>query len=140
VTAFPKLPRPIPLQTPETEPFWSAAAEGKLLLKCCNTCEVVMWYPRSMCPECGSLDTRWIKGSGAGTVYTFTVNHKGDGPYRGDPYVLAYVELAEGPRVMTNVINIDPAQVTIGMPVQVIFEPDGEGSALMRFEPVPQQD
>jgi Predicted nucleic-acid-binding protein containing a Zn-ribbon len=129
------LPAPAPTLTPETEPFWTAAAEGRLLLKRCLACAAVIWYPRSHCPLCGSRETEWFTGSGHGTVYSFTVNHKGEGAYRGAPYVLAYVELVEGPRVLTNIVDVDPAAVTVGMAVQAVFAPTGEGTALVRFAP-----
>jgi uncharacterized OB-fold protein len=129
------LPTPAPAVSVETEPFWSAAAEGRLLLKRCLGCQAVVWYPRALCPVCGSHNTEWFEGSGRGTVYSFTVNHKGDGAYRGEPYVLAYVELDEGPRVLTNVVRIDPGEVTIGMPVRAVFDATEKGTALVRFVP-----
>lgn len=129
------LPAPAPSVNPETQPFWDATAEGRLLLKRCNACRSTIWYPRAMCPECGSTDTEWFEGSGRGTVYSCTVNYKGDGAYRAAPYVLAYVELEEGPRIMTNIVGTDPTQVSIGQPVKVVFEPTGEGPSLPRFEP-----
>jgi uncharacterized OB-fold protein len=130
------LPAPAPAVTPETEPYWTAAAQGRLLLTRCPSCQAVVWYPRAMCPECGNRGTDWFEASGRGTVYTFTVVHKGDGAYRGDPYVLAYVELDEGPRVLTNVVDVDPGEVRIGMAVRAVFHPTDKGSALVRFAPV----
>jgi uncharacterized OB-fold protein len=129
-----KLPAPAPSLTPETEPFWHAAAEGKLLLRRCEDCKATMWYPRTRCPECGSSHTDWFEASGRGTVYSFTVNHKGDGPYRSAPFVLAYVELDEGPRVLTNIVDIDSSELAIDMRVRAVFEPTGQESALVRFE------
>jgi uncharacterized OB-fold protein len=120
----------------ETEPFWSAAAEGRLLLRRCVDCGGVIWYPRAFCPICASLNTEWFGASGRGRVYTFTIIRKGDGPYRGSPpYVLAYVELDEGPRVLTNIVGTEPDQVAIGMPVTAVFDATGQGSALVRFAP-----
>lgn len=130
-----QLPAPVPSVNPETKPFWDATAEGRFLLKRCTACRSVIWYPRAMCPECGSLETEWFEASGRGSVYSFTVNYKGDGPYRAAPYVLAYVELEEGPRMMTNIVGTDPTQVSIGQSVKVVFEPTGEGPALPRFQP-----
>jgi uncharacterized OB-fold protein len=76
----------------------------------------------------------WREASGQGVVYSYTVVRKGDGLWKDvAPYVVAYVELAEGPRVMTNVVGIDPSDVRIGMPVEVVFEPDGAGGAVYRF-------
>ncbi len=128
------LPAPAPVVNPETKPFWDATTEGRLLLKRCTDCGAVIWYPRAICPECWSADTEWFPASGRGTVYSYTVNHKGEGPYRdAGPYVLAYVELDEGPRVMTNVITDDLGAVEIGSAVEVVFSrTDGE-AALPRF-------
>lgn len=133
---IPQLPAPAPVVNPETKPFWDASAGGRLVLKRCISCQGVIWYPRAMCPECGSMDTEWFDASGRGTVYSFTINYKGDGPYRFAPYVLAYVELEEGPRMMTNVIGTDPSDVFIGQSVKVVFDPTGEGPALPRFQPL----
>jgi uncharacterized OB-fold protein len=90
-----------------------------------------------LCPACGSLDTEWIEASGRGTVYSFTVVRRGAGAYRdAGPYVLAYVELAEGPRVMTNIVDCDPELINIGDRVEVVFHDTGQGAALPRFRPV----
>jgi uncharacterized OB-fold protein len=97
VTASP-LPNPVPEQNPETEQFWKATAEGRLLLLRCEDCGVVIWYPRPLCPDCGSTSVVWIEGSGLGTVYSFSVVHRSAGSYQDAvPYVVAYVELPKGP-------------------------------------------
>ncbi len=130
------LPAPAPPVSPETREFWEATAEGRLLLKRCRACSTVIWYPRAICPDCASLDTEWFEASGRGRVYSYTVCHRGEGAYRNAvPFVLAYVELEEGPRVMTNVVGCDPADVAVDMAVQVTFDDTGEGSALVRFRP-----
>ncbi len=130
------LPAPAPGANPETAPFWAATARGELLVKQCEDCASLIWYPRSVCPECGGLRTRWQPVSGRGTVYSYTVNHRGEGPYRDyGPYVLAYVELAEGPRLMTNIVEAEPGDLAVGLPVEVTFHDTGEGSALPRFRP-----
>src|SRR5581483_11179388 len=102
-----------------------------------SRCAATIWYPRAMCPECGCLRTEWFAGSGSGVVYSFTINHKGVGLYRGDPYVIAYVELEEGPRVLTNIVDVDPTEVRIGMAVKSVFVKTGDRLALMRFAPAP---
>jgi uncharacterized OB-fold protein len=131
------LPAPAPPLNPETEQFWRATAEGRLLLKRCRSCRTVIWYPRAICPECSSLETEWFEASGRGRVYSYTVNHRGEGPYApAAPYVLAYVELEEGPRVLTNLVDADPSELAVGQPVEVVFHDTGEGSALYRFRPV----
>lgn len=128
------LPTPTPATTLETEPFWEAAAEGRMVLPRCNDCEHVIWYPRLFCPECGSTDVSYVDASGTGTVYSFTVVEKGQGRWRDhSPYVLAYVELDEGPRMMTNIVGVDPDAVTVGAPVQAVYEPGNDGGAVIRF-------
>jgi hypothetical protein len=131
------LPNPAPYQSPDNKEFWAATTAGRLLLRRCDDCQGFIWYPRPFCPACGSLRTSWADASGRGTVYTFTVVHRSLIPgYReAVPYVVAYVELEEGPRVMTNIVGVDPAEVSIGMPVSVVFSDTGEGSALYRFQP-----
>jgi uncharacterized OB-fold protein len=133
------LPTPTPAVTPENEEFWAATAQGKLLLRRCDDCGTTIWYPRPFCPACGRFNTSWYEASGKGTVYTFTVVHRSGVPgYReAIPYVVAYVELDEGPRVMTNVVGCEPDEVTVGMPVRVVFHDTGQGNALYRFEPDP---
>lgn len=139
------LPVPEPAVTPETEPYWTAAAEGRFVLPRCRTCATVIWYPRGLCTACGSTDVEWTEASGRGVVYTATVVHRGEGAYReAAPYVLAYVELAEGPRVLTNVVGADPGDVHVGQEVQVVFDhsegEDGGGHALPRFRPARTED
>jgi uncharacterized OB-fold protein len=130
-----ELPVPAPAINPETKPFWDATTEGRLLLRRCTGCQGVIWYPRSICPDCWSSDTEWFDASGRGTVYSYTVNHKGEGPYRdAGPYVLAYVELDEGPRIMTNILTDDYAALEVGRGVEVAFSPTPDGeAALPRF-------
>jgi len=130
------LPAPAPAVNPETREFWAATAEGRLLLKRCLDCGSVIWYPRTICPECSSMDTEWVAASGRGRVYSYTVNHRGEGAYQDSaPFVLAYVELDEGPRIMTNIVGADDADLAVGLPVEVVFHDTGEGSALPRFRP-----
>ena len=130
------LPAPAPDVNPETAPFWAATARGELLVKQCEDCASLIWYPRSLCPECGSPRTRWQPVSGRGQVYSYTVNNRGEGPYRDyGPYVLAYVELDEGPRLMTNIVEAEPGALAVGLPVEVTFHDTGEGNALPRFRP-----
>jgi uncharacterized OB-fold protein len=133
------LPAPAPFVNPEVKPFWDATAEGRLLLPKCEDCQALIWYPRPFCPQCASLRVSWVEASGRGTIYSFTVNRRGtaDLPeYRNSgTYVLAYVELEEGPRVMTNIVDCDPDTVRIGQAVTVVFHDTGQGTALARFRP-----
>lgn len=134
-TAEKTLPAPPPQINVETKAFWDATAEGKFLLPRCNACQVVIWYPRLFCPECGSTDISWFEASGKGTVYSYTINRRGQGDYRDLAYVVAYVELEEGPRVLTNIVDCDIEQVSVGQAVQVVFHPTSNGAALPRFKP-----
>ncbi len=122
---------PAPDISPETAEFWRAAASGQLLLKRCGACSRHHWYPRSICPLCGSDDTRWEPASGRGTVYAVTVTYKA-GPL---PYALAYVRLEEGVTLMTNIVDCDLEAVRIGDPVQVTFKPCEGGHAVPMFRP-----
>ena len=131
------LPAPSPAVNPETSQFWAATADGRLLVKRCQDCDSLIWYPRAICPACSSLRTEWFEVSGRGFIYSYTVNHRGEGAYLGlPPFVLAYVELDEGPRVMTNIVEADPAELAVDLPVEVVFHDTGDGAALPRFRPL----
>jgi uncharacterized protein len=135
------LPVPAPATNPETLPFWAATATGRLLVKQCQDCEHLIWYPRAICPKCASMRTDWLEVSGRGSVYSYTVNHRGEGAYQGSPpFVLAYVELDEGPRLMTNIVEASAADLAVGMPVEVVFHDTGQGAALPRFRPLRQPE
>jgi len=137
-----ELPAAAPPYNVEAAPYWSAAAEGRLVLPVCDTCGHHIWYPRSWCPVCGSASVTWTELSGRGTVYACTVVRKGMGPWAAaTPYVVAYVELAEGPRILTNIVTTDAASIDVGTPVVAVFVPvaePAEGSvitSLVRFAP-----
>jgi uncharacterized protein len=130
------LPAQSPGVTLETQTFWDATREGRLVLPRCGDCEFVIWYPRRFCPACGSRNVSWFDAAGTGTVYTFTIVTKGGGAFRdAGPYVVAFVELDEGPRLMTNIVDTPPESVTVGQRVAVVFAPTGDGTALPRFRP-----
>ena len=126
-----KKPRvPVPAINEETRPFWDATAEGKLLLKRCDDCGEVHYYPRTICPFCMSDNTQWVESSGRGSVYSYSVFRRAP-----VPYCLAYVTLDEGVTMMTNIIGADLDAIAIGMPVKVRFVDTGEGCALPYFTP-----
>jgi len=131
------LPAPAPVLSPESRPFWEAAAEGRLLLQRCDDCGGTVWYPRGICPDCGGTALAWFEASGRGVVYSFTVIRRGaTGAFRDvGPYVLAYVELDEGPRVLTNLVDCDPGALLIGQAVRAVFEAAEDGTAVLRFRP-----
>ena len=130
------LPTPAPRVTPETERFWEATEDEKLLLRRCADCGEAHHYPRSHCPFCFSEEVEWQEASGDGEVYTYTVTHQNSVPYdEATPYVLAYVELEEGPRMMTNVVGVEHEDVYVGQEVTVVFDETEEGYSLPRFTP-----
>jgi hypothetical protein len=130
-------PAPPPTIYPETKPFWDATLENRLLLPTCDACDVVIWYPRAFCPKCGSQEVNWFQASGHGAIYSFTLCRRGGGDYRGiGIYVLAYVELEEGPRVMTNIVDCDPEQLNVGDEVEAVYHLTKNEGALLRFRPV----
>jgi uncharacterized OB-fold protein len=130
------LPNPAPLITKANESFWAATAEGRFQLQRCNECNTVSWFPRRHCPSCWTESVSTFNASGKGVIYSFTIIRKGAMAYKeSGPFVIAYVELAEGPRVMTNIVECDVETVAVGMPVEVVFHDTGQGNALYRFRP-----
>ena len=119
-----------PDQSPETKPYWAAAAKGRLLIKKCNACGEPHFYPRSICPFCFSEHTTWIEASGKGTIYSYSVMRRAP-----VPYVVAYVTLTEGPTMITNIVDCDPNAVKIGQAVRVTFKPSDGGPPLPMFTP-----
>ena len=129
---------PLPVPTPESRPFWEAARRHELSLQRCRACGRRVFYPRAACPNCLSPDLEWRRVSGRGTLHTFTIVHRGAKNFPlAAPYVLAVVELEEGPRLMTNLVGVeaDPVRVRIGMPVEVVFEDVSSEVTLPRFRP-----
>lgn len=123
--------------TSTTEAFWKATSEGRFILQRCDACDLVVWFPRKHCPECWSENLATFDASGEGTVYSYTIIRKVANEYKqATPFVVAYVELAEGPRIMTNIVGCDVDSVRVGMPVAIEFHDTGEGNALYRFHPV----
>jgi uncharacterized OB-fold protein len=130
------LPRKAPEVMPEAREFWEATAHDELKLQRCAQCDAVVWYPRGVCPICLSSNLSWFHASGHGTIYSYTISRKGEGEFRAaSPFVLAYVELDEGPRILTNIVDVDLQSITIGMPVVVVFDDTGAGLSLVRFRP-----
>jgi uncharacterized OB-fold protein len=130
-------PRPLPDVTPETRPYWEAAADERLLIGECDDCGLRFFYPRALCPDCFG-DITLVEVEGTGEVYTYTVVRKLDGwPEEYVPIVLAYVELDAGSRMISNVVDCDPGDVAIGTRVEVRFVPSESGDiAIPVFAPV----
>lgn len=116
--------KPVPTPRGEERAWFEAAADGRLLIQRCGACAATVFFPRSVCPVCHDDALEWAGAAGTGIVYSFTVLHRAGKPgWEADvPYVVALIELEEGPRMMGNLLEVDPAQVRIGMPVRVTFE------------------
>jgi len=130
--------RPVePPVSDTTQPFWDATREQRLLIQWCTACGEPVWFPREVCPACLGSSLVWRPSSGLAEVYAFTVEHRPTmpTPFGDEPYVVALVELEEGPRLMTNVVGCAPDTVSVGMPVQVTWEALSDGRNLPLFEP-----
>lgn len=134
---------PLPYASWETRGWWEGAGRGEVVLQRCTACGRWQHKPRAVCVSCLTDTIEHVVASGRGTVHTFTVTHQNMVPPFSEhlPYVMAYVELAEGPRVLTNVVGCDPADVRIGMDVVLDAwtseREDGEAFAVPRFRPAP---
>jgi uncharacterized OB-fold protein len=124
-----------PAITPDTEFFWNGLRESKLLIQRCGGCGQLRHPPRPMCPNCRSLDWETIESSGRGTVYSYVMPHEPKFPFFDYPYVVALVELEEGVRLVSNLTDIDPADVTPGMPVEVYYRTFDNDLVLHQFRP-----
>lgn len=129
--------RPLPRPYQDTAEYWAAAKDHRFVLQKCRSCGAHQFYPRGVCSHCMSSDLDWVAPSGKGTVHSFTVNHRAPHPgFKGKtPFVLALVDLAEGPRMMTNIVDCDPESVVIGMAVEVCFEDVNDDVTLPMFRP-----
>jgi len=126
-----------PPESPAGAPFWEASRERRFTLPWCRGCEQALWYPRETCPHCHGTDIEWRPASGRGTVYAASVQHRPANPLMADrvPYVVALIELDEGPRLMTNVVGCASDEVEVGMAVTVTWEALSDGRHLPLFEP-----
>ncbi len=130
-------PKPLPIVTDENRPFWEGCRQGKLLLQYCEQCQRYQFYPRLYCMQCGSDPLRWVEASGRGVVYSYTIIHQNKSPefLNDTPYNVTIVQLEEGPRMMSNFVDIAPADLRVDLPVTVVFDPVTETISLPRFRP-----
>jgi len=127
--------KPLPKPSPTSRPFWDAAKRHELLLQRCGACSKFIYYPRPRCPHCFSDRLSWEQCSGRGTLYSYTVVRRAASRAFADaPYVLAIVELAEGPRMTTNIVA-PPEQLRVDMPVTVFFDDVTPDRTLVKFKP-----
>jgi len=127
----------IPTPDLETQPFWDGCREGRFLLRHCNACGEDHFYPRPFCPKCWSDDVEWFEASGKATLYTWSVVHRNDLPPFGErvPYVAAVVDLAEGPRMMTNVVDCEFDALAVDMELEAVFHPTSDEVTIVQFRP-----
>ncbi len=127
-------PRPAPRPDPESAAFWAATLDGQLVVQRCTSCGHHQLYARAHCLVCRSW-VEWVTASGQGTIYSYTVIRQNFSRAFRDllPYVVALVDLAEGPRLMTNIVGCAPEEVHIGAAVHVRFEPVSDEAALPMF-------
>ncbi len=127
--------KPLPKPSPTRRPFWEAARRHELKLQRCTGCRAFIYYPRDRCPHCFSDRLEWERVSGRGKVYSYTVVRRASSRAFADaPYVLAIVELAEGPHMTTN-IAAPPERVRVDMPVEVFFDDVTPEHTLIKFKP-----
>jgi uncharacterized OB-fold protein len=121
----------------ESAPFWDATRDKQLLLPWCTACARPFWYPRAGCPQCLGSEIEWRPASGTAVVYASVVHYlPGPGRDRDDlPYVVALVELPEGVRMMTNIVDCAPEAVTVGMSVNVSWKALSDGRHLPVYAP-----
>lgn len=132
-------PKPLPVPTPEAMPFWEGLKNHELRLQRCIDCGgKAYFYPRSFCPTCFSEKVEWFTASGRGKLHTYQIVHRGHPAFAPDaPYVLAVVELDEGPRMMTNIVGVEPKpeNLPIDMPLEIVYDDVNDQITLAKFRP-----
>jgi uncharacterized OB-fold protein len=125
----------LPIADDDTRHFWEGCREHKLLFQKCLECSFVRWPPAIACPSCHGSDAEWITASGKGRIYSFAVYHKAFDPAFRDqtPYVVAIVELIEGPRMLSNIVGCLPSDVACDMPVEVMWTDVRDTVSLPKF-------
>ena len=132
-----EMQKPVPYPSPETQPFWDGCKRHELTLPYCTKCAAFFFYPRQFCPKCFSWEIEWRQASGRATLYTYAIQYRPQAPGFQPPYVTAIVQLEEGPRMMTNLVGIDPdpEQIRCDMPLEVVFEDISDEISLPKFRP-----
>lgn len=121
---------------PDAKPYWDAAARGELAYQRCTSCDAAVFFPRSICPACGTGNPAWHVSAGTGTVHACSVVHRAPPAYQDKaPYAVVLVDLDEGFRMMSGMVDCDPESVAIGDRVSVVFRDDADGRAVPYFVP-----
>jgi uncharacterized OB-fold protein len=131
--------KPLPIISDFNRPYWEGARRHELRIQRCNACRKV-WAPNApVCPHCFSEDYSWEKTDGRGKIASWVVFHKVYHPgfARDVPYNVAFVELAEGPRIISNIVGVKNEELQIGMPVEVVFEDVNDTISLPKFRKAP---
>jgi len=129
--------KPLPVPDEASQPFFAGAREERLMIQRCSACGTIMWPVKTRCINCLGPDLAWIQASGQGTLYSFALMHQIYHPGFADevPYNLAEVDLAEGLRIITNIVGCPNDQLHIGMPLEVTFEAITPEITLPKFKP-----
>lgn len=129
--------RPLPQPTPETQHYWDGAKVGELRLQRCGDCSHVYFPARPFCPACSSRDVNWFTASGKGTLFSYVINHRAPKGFEA-PYIIAVVQLEEGPRMMSNLVDCPqtPEALEIDMPLEVTFVTATDDIAIPQFRPM----
>ena len=128
----------LPDPTPETAPYWEGAKAHELRIQFCTECQKHFFYPRIFCPTCLSDAVEWRTVSGKGTLLSYVLAARPAPGFENElPYAIAIVKLAEGPHLMTNIVNTEltPANLPAGMAVEVVFEDINDKITLPKFQP-----
>ncbi|MGJ9459664.1 Zn-ribbon domain-containing OB-fold protein [Oceanobacillus sp. CF4.6] len=127
-----------PEPTIETEAYWEGCRNRELLIQQCNQCGKSQFYPRMMCTDCMSRNVHWVKATGKGKVKTYTIIHRAiSKAYSKEaPYVVAIIELREGPCLMSNIVGCNPRDVNVGQEVEVTFQDWSERITIPMFTPI----
>ena len=133
---MPEPGRALPQPTPETQHFWDGTREGELRLQRCDGCGKIYFPPRPFCPACGSRHVSVVRASGEAVLWSYVIHHR-QVPGFTPPYAIAVVQLAEGPRIMTNVVECPqtPEALQLDMPLEVVFEKQNDTITLPFFRP-----
>jgi uncharacterized OB-fold protein len=124
-----------PSMTPDTQFFWDGVKDHKLLIQRCTGCQALRHPPRPMCPRCNSVSWDTVESSGRGEVFSFVMPLLPPYPWFEYPYIVVLVDLEEGIRLVSNLCDIAPDDVTIGMAVEVFYEQFDDGLVLPQFRP-----
>lgn len=129
--------KPLPTIVGETRPFWEACRRGQLVIQRCAACGEYQFYPRGICAHCWSEEVRWVETAGRGTVWTYTVTYQNRTPGFAEdvPYIVALVELEEGVKMFTNLVDCIPREAHIGMAVEVTFTRANDRVTVPYFKP-----